>query len=239
MATVQENYIGSGICYLNGRDIGNVTALNLSIDQETKEKPNNRGGGGNIASSTRISSVKLNLTMDSFSNDNLAVALRGKVDVEASQAIVDEIATAVVPGLAQTDLMIDVSQSVTVKDDADQTLTAGTDYEVSAAGILAIEGGAIIDGDTIKVSYQSKAATALEAMVNSGQEFRFAFDGLNDHNGKKSVVTAYRFKPSPTSGLDLIGDEYGEFQIEGELLADSTIVGVGKSQFFKRVYADA
>ena len=36
--TVQENYIGSGIIYLNGRDVGNVTAAAFSIEQETKEK---------------------------------------------------------------------------------------------------------------------------------------------------------------------------------------------------------
>lgn len=236
--TVQENYIGSGICYLNGRDVGNVTAANFAIEQETKEKGNSRGGGGNIASLTRISSIKLAITMDSFNNDNLALALRGQVDVEASAAIADELVTAVVPGLGQTAKMIDITQAYTVKTNADVTLTEGTDYEITAAGVLAIDGGGISDGDTIKVTYQSKASTALEAMVNSGQEFKFVLDGLNDHNGKSSVVTAFRFKPSPTSGLDLIGEDYADFQVEGELLADTTITASGKSQFFRRVYAD-
>lgn len=238
MATTQENYIGSGICYLNGRDIGNVTAAAFSIDQETKEKANLRGGGGNIASLTRISSIKLALTMDSFNNDNLAVALRGQVDVEASEAITAELVTAVVPGLGQTAKMIDTAQSYSVTDNADGALTEGTDYEITAAGVIAIDGGGITDGDTIKVTYQSKAASALEAMVSSGQEFKFVLDGLNDHNGKPSVVTAFRFKPSPTSGLDLIGEDYADFQVEGELLADTTIQAAGKSKFFRRVYAD-
>lgn len=235
---VQENYIGSGICYLNGRDIGNVTAANFAIEQDTKEKANLRGGGGNIASLTRISSVKLALTMDSFNNDNLAMALRGQVAVEASVAVSAEEVTAVAPGLGQTAKLIDVAQPYSVTDNADQALVEGTDYEITAAGVLAIDGGAITDGDTIKVTYQSKAASALEAMVNSGEEFKFVLDGLNDHNGKPSVVTAYRFKPSPTAGLDLIGEEYAEFQVEGELLADTTIQAAGKSQFFRRVYAD-
>lgn len=238
MDTVQENYIGSGIIYLGGRDIGNVTAAAFAIEQETKEKPNLRGGGGNIASLTRIKNVKLSLTMDSFNNDNLALALRGQVDVEASSAIADELVTAVVPGLGQTDKMIDVSQPFTVKDNADTPLTEGTDYNITAAGVLAIGGGAITDGDTIKVTYQSKAASALEAMVNSGEEFKFVLDGLNDHNNKASIVTGYRFKPSPTDGLDLIGEDYAEFKVEGELLADTTIQTAGKSQFFRRVYAD-
>lgn len=236
--TVQENYIGSGICYLDGRDIGNVTEANFSIEQDTKEKANLRGGGGNIASLTRISSIKLAITMDSFNNDNLAVALRGQVDVEASEAIADEEVTAVVPGLGQTAKMIDVTEAYTVKTALDVALVEGTDYEITAAGVLALADGDISDGDTIKVTYQSKASSALEAMVNSGKEFKFVFDGLNDHNGKSSIVTAYRFKPSPTSGLDLIGEDYSDFQVEGELLADTTITGSGKSQFFRRVYAD-
>lgn len=236
--TVQENYIGSGIIYLNGRDVGNVTAAAFSIEQETKEKANLRGGGGNIASLTRIKNVKLAITMDSFNNDNLALGLRGTVDVEESAAVSDEAVVAVVPGLGQTAKMIDTSQAYSVKDEADQALTEGVDYNLTAAGVLAIDGGAIADGDTIKVTYQSKAATALEAMVNSGSEFKFVLDGLNDHNNKRSIVTAYRFKPSPTDGLDLIGEDYADFQIEGELLADTSIQAAGKSQFFRRVYSD-
>lgn len=238
MSTVQENYIGSGIIYLNGRDVGNVTAANFSIEQEEKNKANRRGGGGNIASLTRISAVKLSLTMDSFVNDNLAIALRGKVDIEASVSVSDELVTAIGGGLCQTEKMIDTSDIYSVKDNSDVALVEGTDYEISAAGPIAIEGGNIADGDTIKVSYESKAASALEAMVNSGEEFKFVLNGLNDHNGKESIITAHRFKPSPTTGLDLLGEDYAEFQIEGELLADTSIVAAGKSQFFRRVSAD-
>jgi hypothetical protein len=235
MSLVQENYIGSGICYLDGRDVGNVSKVNIAIELDEKAKPNHRGGGGNIASLSRISSVKLGLTFDSFVNKNLALALRGKVDVETSANIVDESVVAVGAGLAQTAKMIDVTQAVVVKDSGDLALTLDTDYQVTSAGILAIDGGAISDGDTIKITYDSIAGSALQAMVESGQEFKFVFDGINDHNGKRSVVTAYKFKPSPTSGLDLIGDDYGEFEIEGELLADTSIITTGKSQFFQRV----
>ena len=238
MSTVQENYIGSGIFYLNGRDVGNVTAASFSIEQEEKTKGNSRGGGGNIASLTRISAVKLALTLDSFVNENLAIATRGKVNIETSEAITDELVTAVAGGLCQTAKIIDVSQTYSVKDDLDAALTEGTDYEISAAGVLAITSGAIADDDTIKVTYQSKAASALEAMVESGEEFKLVLNGLNDHNGKSVIVTVHRFKPSPTAGLDLIGEEYAEFPIEGEVLADSTITATGKSQFFRRVAAD-
>lgn len=236
MENVQENYIGSGVIYLNGRDVGNVTQASFSIEQETKTKSNLRGGGGNIAETTQISAVNLDLTLDSFNNENLALALRGNVDVLTSQSIADEEVTAVVPGLAATEHMIDITQVVVVKDNADTTIAAANNYEVTAAGIKVLSGGDIADGDTIKVTYESQAGSALEAMVNSGQEYTLIFDGLNDHNGKRSVVTAYRFKPSPTSGLDLIGEEYAEFQVSGGLLADTT-KPAGKSQFFKRVNA--
>ena len=60
------------------------------------------------------------------------------------------------------------------------------------------------------------------------------FDGVNENTGKRSVMDVYRWKPAPTSGLDLISDDFAEFDIEGEVLADST-KGAGLSKFFRRI----
>ncbi len=233
-----EQYIGAGIAYIKGRDVGNVSSLAFSIETESKTRKNYRGGGGNISAVDVISAVKLSATFDSFSNENLALALRGIVDVEPSEAISAEEVVAVVPGLAATSKMIDVTQNVTVTSEDDATTyTLNDDYVVRPAGILAVEGGAITDASTIKVSYQSKAANALEALVTSGEEVDVVFDGVNDVSGTPSVVTVFRWKPSPTAGLDLISDDFATFDVEGEVLADEAIVAAGKSKFFRRVDA--
>jgi len=109
-----------------------------------------------------------------------------------------------------------------------------TDYIVSAAGIRALSTGAITAAESLKVTYTSKAGNALQALVESGEEVKVVVDGINDVTGKASVLKFYRWKPTPTSGLDLIGDDFGSFDIEGGVLADSSIVAAGKSKFFVR-----
>lgn len=233
-----EQYIGSGIIYVEGRDVGNVSNANFAIEVNTVNRPNYRGGGGNAATLERVSAVRLSLTLDSFNNENLALALRGKVDVLASETVTDAVYTvAEGTNLVRTAHMVDTGKTVTVKDELDAPLVQGTDFDVSAAGILPLPGGSIMAGDTIKVSYSSVTGSALEALVESGLEVAVVMDGLNDNTGKRNVLDVYRWKPAPTSGLGLISEEFGEFALEGEVLAD-TSKPAGKSQFFRRVTQD-
>jgi hypothetical protein len=238
--TINEQYIGSGIVYVDGRDVGNVSALDFALEVETKTRPSYRPGGGNIASVTRVSSVSLSATLDSFNNANLALSLRGVIDVKASKVVTAEEVVAIVPGLVETKEMLDTTQEVTVTDeDATTTYVKGTDFEVTAAGIKPLESGDITEGDALKVTYTTRAASALQALVESGKEVKMIFDGINDDNGRPSVVKVYRWKPSPMESLSLIGDDYGEFTLSGDVLADDTITATGKSKFFVREAASA
>ncbi|MGX9460622.1 phage tail tube protein [Shewanella sp. A14] len=233
--TVVESYIGSGIVYVNSRDVGNASGVKIAIEQETKEQPNYRGGGGNNAEITVVKSVNLSMTLNDFSNANLALALRGKIDVLTAESVTDEAVIAVLDGLADTVKMIDTEIPAVVTDSTGSTTyDVNDDYIVSAAGIRALSSGAIAAGESLKVTYTSKAGNALQALVESGEEVKVVVDGINDVTGKPSVLKFYRWKPTPTSGLDLIGDDFGSFDIEGGVLADSSIVATGKSKFFVR-----
>ena len=131
--------------------------------------------------------------------------------------------------------MIDTEIAAVVTDSTGSTTyEVNTDYIVSAAGIRALSTGSITAGESLKVTYTSKAGNALQALVESGEEVKVVVDGINDVTGKPSVLKFYRWKPTPTSGLDLIGDDFGSFDIEGGVLADSSIVATGKSKFFVR-----
>jgi hypothetical protein len=233
--TVTESYIGSGIVYVNGRDVGNASGVKIDIEQETKEQPNYRGGGGNAAEITKVKSVKLSMTLNDFSNANLALGLRGKVEVLTAGAVIDEVISAILDGLADTAKMIDTTIPPVVTNAAGSTTyDVDVDYVVSAGGIRALSTGAITAAESLKVSYTSKAGNALQALVESGAEVKVIVDGVNDATGKPYTLKFYRWKPSPTSGLDLIGDDFGSFDIEGGVLADSSIVAAGKSKFFVR-----
>ncbi|GAB1103327.1 MAG: hypothetical protein Sw2LagTSB_12170 [Shewanella algae] len=235
---VKESYIGAGIVYVAGRDVGNASGVEVSIEQEEKSLPNHRGGGGNYDSVTKVSSVKLKMTLNAFSNENLALALRGKVSVLTADPVADELVVAKLDGLAPTEKLIDISKPVTVTNsDGTTEYDVDVDYYVSAAGIRAIGTGAIANEDQLKVSYTSAAGNALEALTETGVTVPVDIDGINDANGKPCVLRFYLWKPSPTSSLSLITDDYGSFDIEGEVLANDAIVAAGKSKFFKRLAA--
>lgn len=235
---VKESYIGAGIVYVAGRDVGNASGVEVSIEQEEKSLPNYRGGGGNYDSVTKVSSVKLKMTLNAFSNENLALALRGKVSVLTADPVDNEIVVAKLDGLAPTEKLIDISKPVTVTNsDGTTEYDVDVDYYVSAAGIRAIGTGEIVDGAQLKVSYTSAAGNALEALTEAGVTVPVVIDGMNDANGKPCVLRFYLWKPSPTSSLSLITDDYGSFDIEGEVLANDAIVAAGKSKFFKRLAA--
>lgn len=235
---INEAYIGSGIIYVNGRDVGNCENVNFAIDQETKSQKNYRGGGGNFASRTSISSVKLSMTLLNFSNANLALALRGTVSVVEAGTVIDETVVAVLGGLAETVKMIDTSDAantVTVTGPSGTpTYDAGVDYEVTAAGLKILETGSITEAEELTVGYANRGTNVLQALVDSGAEVRVVLDGVNDDSGKPYIVRVHRWKPSPTSGLDLISEDYASFPVEGEVLADETIKAAGKSKFFMR-----
>jgi hypothetical protein len=235
---INEAYIGSGVVYVDGRDVGNCENVNFAIDQETKSQKNFRGGGGNFASRTSISSVKLSMTLLNFSNANLALALRGKVTVVPAGTITEETVVAVLGGLAETAKMIDttdIAGTVVVKDEAGTTpYVLGTDYQVSAAGLKILSTGSITADEILKVDYANRATNVLQALVDSGAEVRVVLDGVNDDSGKPYVLRVHRWKPTPTSGLSLISDDYASFPVEGEVLADETVQGADKSKFFMR-----
>ena len=118
------------------------------------------------------------------------------------------------------------------------TYTAGADYEITPAG-LRITSEDFADGLAIKVDYTPVPQTNLETLTGSGQEFRMVFDGLNEaQSGKAVKIRALRFKPSPTDGLDWIGDDFAEMTLVGGLLADPMVSGSGVSKFMKVQMAD-
>jgi hypothetical protein len=110
-------------------------------------------------------------------------------------------------------------------------LTENTDYTRVGAGIIPIA-GKLATGDAVVVSYTGLADNMVQALSESGLEYRLVFDGLNEaQSGRKVVVEAYRVKPSP-SGLDFLGDEYAGLEITADVLKDASITAAGKSQYF-------
>ncbi len=242
MAFKERSYIGKGIIYIQPYDlsaamlpIGNCSKLELSFDEERKEmKDYSSPGGGNANVLVSVSSVKASIVNHSITAESMAIGLRGSVTYQTVAAVVDETQAVLgVDGeLVPFDFIPDSSIAYVVKNSAGTTtFVKNVDYAETANGVLIIGTGSI-GAETLKVSYTKAASEVLQALTESGKEYRLFFDGLNEaQSGKAVAIRMHRSKPSPTSGLGLIGDDYAEMPLELDLLSDPAITGTGLSKF--------
>lgn len=85
----------------------------------------------------------------------------------------------------------------------------------------------------IKASYTRNAQFVIEALTNSGKEYELIFNGLNENDGSNPLrQTIYRVS-LPYRGMSMIGDDFGKLDMTASVLADTSIVGAGLSQYMK------
>ena len=250
MSLIQQvSYIGKGSVFLKKRGsatakrvpIGNVTELSLEVAEEEKKLADYEStGGGTLEKVSRIDSVSGTAKTSNHDTANLALALRGTSTVNAGATITDEAHADVQLGsLVTLARLPDLTAAVTVKVGA-ATIAATGNYEMTAAGVwIYPDAVAITAADDILVSYTALPDSLLQALVASGDEYELLFVGLNEaRSGKPVVVTAHRCSFSPTKGLSLIADDFGDLELAFELLSDSTISGTGLSRFMTVRMAD-
>ena len=128
----------------------------------------------------------------------------------------------------------DLTAAITVTNvGATITYTEGTDYVINTAGVYITTGSTIVEASTILIDYTKKAANVMQALVNSAQEYKMVFAGLNEaQSGKAVVLTVHRFKPGAAQNISMIGDDYASLDLPGEALSDSAITGAGLSKFY-------
>lgn len=235
-----KSYIGKGIVYKDGIDIGNVSVLSLSIDQSDIPLPNYRtGGGGNYNKLTRIDSVGITMTMHDYNAANLAAALFGTSSAVTAAAVTDESITTPASltdnPLVETANVVDLDQTYSVTSDpVGTTYTEGTDYTMTSAGPLIIDGGGMAASTGYLVNYTKKAVDVVEGVTTTASEVELVFVGLNEAQSNTPVVVkVHRAKFSPTQELSLIGDDFAALELTGECLADTAITTAGLSQYVK------
>lgn len=246
-----ESYIGSGRVFVDGRNVGNCSEVKLSYSVDKKTQPNFMGGGGNLASRDKITGVTLDLTCYNWSAENIALALQATVAQVVTAVVTNEAHRMALHTLVDTDSMLDKTKTVTVKTAGGSPVTippvatdGSVNYEISAAGINFLGGADVVtalgsDPDVaITIDYSKHPATVLQALLGTGKELKLVMDGINDDSGNPAVVRVWRWKPSPTDGLNLISDDYATFALKGEVLADVT-KPQGKSQFFEAALGKA
>lgn len=246
MTTKTYSYIGKGRISLQRRvsaaaafEIGNCSSLNFSVETSALSQPDYRNLGGGLANEIqRVDSVNAALTLLELSPENIGLALRGVPTLTAGGAVTGEqhnVAPGSVVHFAKLPDM-DVATVVTLNATPDPiAMVVGTDYDRTPTGIRILAGSAIVTvPGVVTVGYTGVGMDTVEALTNTGEEFRLVFGGLNEaESGRRVKVTAHRVKFSPTSGLEFLGDDFGNLPVEASLLSDDGITGAALSRFFK------
>lgn len=241
MAYTEESYIGKGKVYLDGRFIGNVPKLTCGANEEVKKLPDYTSpGGGHVNTVRRIKDVTIAFTMNDFSADNLALALRATPAAATVTPVVDAQHIATPNRLIVLEGINPQSVTVTTEGGA-ITYQAGVHYTVSPAGVTPLEAqDGIADGDTVLISYTPSAGKILEAFVNSGGKHQLVFEGLNEaKSGRPVVVIVHRVSLGVAGTVDWIADDFGALELSGDVEADPIGVAAGKSKFYKVLLANA
>jgi hypothetical protein len=126
--------------------------------------------------------------------------------------------------------------TVTWQDLGTTTLVLNTHYQRTRSGIEALAGGTQFDayGTALSVGYTKNAQYMIQALTDAGTEYLMVFDGLNEvDSGNPIVARLHRVKFSPTSGMDLIGDEFGELTLSFAVLKDEGITTAGLSRYMQ------
>lgn len=126
--------------------------------------------------------------------------------------------------------------SVTWKDLGTTTLVEDTHWQRTASGIEAISTATQFDayGTALEVDYTKNPQYLIQALTDAGSEYLMVLDGINEvDSGNPVVLRIYRTKFSPTAGLDLLGDDFGELKLEFSVLKDASITAAGLSQYLQ------
>lgn len=217
------------------RDIGNADVFKFSFAEEKKEQLDYQDpAGGTAASVAKISSANGDIQMLDFKADNFALALWGTSAAANATAIVAEAIGTIVPlRFIPTARIINTAVAPVVKKGA--TVILAADYVVSAGGITisaAITTGTVLSGDAITIDYTPLAGSNIQALVGSAPNVSIFFEGINIVTGKYATVRIHKAKLGVASGVDLLGEDFGNLPISFTMEKDTTIVTAGLSKFF-------
>jgi hypothetical protein len=110
---------------------------------------------------------------------------------------------------------------------------ADTDYEVRPEGLMILE-GCIADGHPLSLAYAYGGYSVVEMLTNASAQYEVLFAGLNEFDATEQVnLKYYKVRLGAAKVIAWLGDKPAEIEMEGQVLKDTTITGVGKSQYCK------
>lgn len=230
------------------RYIGNTPEFSLTLESETLDHFNSDRGIREKDASVTIEVTRSgSIVADEIQPENIALFLFGEAATiaKAGGAVVNEQVNDVTPGYSYQlgETLVDPIGArmvvfpgsggtlLTVKDDTTPTpvtFVAGTDYVIdpNRGRLTIVEGGAIVKGDNLRVSYTELASS-----------YKRIISGSEPVNGALKFIT---FNPigeqydwimpwvtiSPNGDFNLKGDEWQQLPFSFEVLRKGALEGV-------------
>lgn len=239
-----DTFIGSGTFLAQDRnlvnapwvDLGNCTKASLSWKTSDKQLMDMKSvAGGTFDHVSLIEGGELDLEISQLNKDNLVRMMYGSSAVIAAGPVTDE--SHIWAGSGPVPLVyIPDAAAILVKDDtAATTYVEGVDYVVleGRCAIQPLDGGAILSGDEIKITYTRRAQYDIETLTSANKEFRLRILGLNKADtvdGAPYFINIHRIKFGPAD-IPLVGDDFAKPSTKGAMLAAPEILAAGKSRY--------
>lgn len=239
MSTPDGNNIlvGSGVVYFNRRNLdntfagfrhlGNVSKLEVNPAITTIEKKSSMDAArATIQRAITETKAEVNLTLDEFDPNNVAIALLGDVGTftQSSSTATDSALGTVALGFA-----LDTGKkkiTVTSVKKGGTTFVLGTDYTVdSDAGLITfLAGGTVANADVVTWSGSVPALSSaiVHALSNGNVRGAMRFVSSADQVGPRTIVDIWDVAMSPNGAISLIADQFGEIGLQGNALPDAT-----------------
>lgn len=172
--------------------------------------------------------AKISATLEDWSKENLALAVRGATQTVASGSVAVGTPEVFPSGLKAGDLFPLKYQNVSavvIKDSAGTpaTLAATTNYTVDASTgmVTIVDPGTFVQ--PFKASYTYAAGESTPFFSTAANEVSVRFEGVNTaNNNQKVIAEIYRVALDPTKELGLISSDLASFVLEGNALIDPT-----------------
>lgn len=209
------------------RSPGNVAELKLSLKTDVLEHYESQTGQRTLDHRmVKQKSATVNLTIEEFTKENLALALYGNFVTGAAGTVSGEPLGGVAPVIGDRYFLAHPKVSTLVVTDSaatPATLALGTNYtaetDFGALQFLDITGFTA----PFKASYAFGVATEIGIFTQPLPERYLRLEGLNTAQGNaKVLVELYRVAFDPLKEISFISDEYNKFEMEGSLLADAS-----------------
>lgn len=235
MAFQDVYFSGQGVVYVASRsgnnilayrDVGNVPTIRVSMETDTVEHKESRTGQRlSDFRLTRENKANITMTLEKFTKANLQMLLYGSdQSTTTSTSVSGEILATERMNLKVGDTLFtklpNVSSPV-----FSPSLTSPTDYSIDlTTGRITINAiTAFSSSGTLAIAYSSAAHESVTMFKAPNVERAIRIQGVNTANSNAPVtLELYRVIFDPIANLDLIGDELGQFEVQGTVLFDTT-----------------